>query len=528
MGVLQIPPIWENKVVDTDTWKVNSIANEGVVSPGAGHFNTVWMTNGSGEPTWRSLDGSSVGLNNVANIDVQSSFTQDNGAYFSTEKVVARDNDGIEFYDNDEILAIQIKDGGFVGINKINPSSALDIYGTTTSTYFSGNGTSLTNLNGTSISSGTISNSRLNSATTSQAGITQLTDSYSGTSSTVATTQKALNTAMGTLGSMATQNNNDVNITGGTISNVTSIGVTGTTTSGLFSGSGASLTSLNASNISSGTVSNSRLTSATTAQAGITQLTDSYSGTSSTLATTQKALNTAMGTLGSMAIQNNNAVNIDGGTVEGLSMIKSTQGEIETLRANSISVTGNTNINGDVTATNLTVDTITYKSLVQDSSSIELSNKAIEFAQPLRAPNPMVDTYLAGSSRGNWVTATWVKNTFHIGNMISDTDATQLKIPVTGVYLVRIEISIGGNCESYLKIYKEDGSVRTTLASTAHNGSSLSPAHVISINEPYYLIAGDYIMFDFYSRSVHSNNITTTLSSADYMKIMYLTSSDTN
>lgn len=60
---------------------------------------------------------------------------------------------------------------------------------------------------------------------------------------TGATTASAARSALG-LGTMATQNSNSVAISGGTIAGLASLGVSGTITGGLFSGSGASLTNI--------------------------------------------------------------------------------------------------------------------------------------------------------------------------------------------------------------------------------------------------------------------------------------------
>jgi len=65
---------------------------------------------------------------------------------------------------------------------------------------------------------------------------------------------------------------------------------TNTVAAGNFSGNGSSLTSLNGSNISSGTVSAARLPDATTGAQGVVQLIDSFTSTSNTRAVTAAAL----------------------------------------------------------------------------------------------------------------------------------------------------------------------------------------------------------------------------------------------
>lgn len=61
------------------------------------------------------------------------------------------------------------------------------------------------------------------------------------------------------LGTMAGQDATNVVITGGTINGIASLTISGTVTANLFSGSGASLTALNASQLTSGTVPTARL-----------------------------------------------------------------------------------------------------------------------------------------------------------------------------------------------------------------------------------------------------------------------------
>jgi len=63
-----------------------------------------------------------------------------------------------------------------------------------------------------------------------------------GTNTTQIATTAFVAAATGTLGTMSTQNANNVAITGGTISGITSLGVSGTATATTFSGAGTSLT----------------------------------------------------------------------------------------------------------------------------------------------------------------------------------------------------------------------------------------------------------------------------------------------
>jgi hypothetical protein len=87
-----------------------------------------------------------------------------------------------------------------------------------------------------------------------------------GTNTTQLATTAFVTTATGTLGTMSTQNANAVAITGGTVSGITSLGVSGTATATTFSGAGTSLTGTAASlNIGGNAATATSATSATSA-----------------------------------------------------------------------------------------------------------------------------------------------------------------------------------------------------------------------------------------------------------------------
>ena len=87
-----------------------------------------------------------------------------------------------------------------------------------------------------------------------------------GTNTTQLATTAFVTAATGTLGTMSTQNANAVAITGGTVSGLSSLGVSGTATATTFSGAGTSLTGTAASlNIGGNAATATSATSATTA-----------------------------------------------------------------------------------------------------------------------------------------------------------------------------------------------------------------------------------------------------------------------
>jgi hypothetical protein len=100
---------------------------------------------------------------------------------------------------------------------------------------------------GTGVTTSTGTGSTVLSASPTFTGVPIAPTASAGTNTTQIATTAFVATATGTLGTMSTQNANNVAITGGTISGLSSLGVSGTATATTFSGAGTSLTGTAAS-----------------------------------------------------------------------------------------------------------------------------------------------------------------------------------------------------------------------------------------------------------------------------------------
>jgi cytoskeletal protein CcmA (bactofilin family) len=201
----------------------------------------------------------------------------------------------------DSQFNFQVGTDPFATNGGIGISSTGNLYssGVTTSTRFSGNGSTLTNLNASNISSGTLNNARLPS---------------------------------------------NISITGDiSAANLTSSG----TISGTYSGNGSALTDLNASNISSGTLNNARLPSSISVTGNITSSSGNISGVNGTFSGNISGENLTLG--GNATVSGN--LSAANGTFTG------------NLVGNSLS-TGNGNITIVISGNQLTfIDTATNNSV---------------------------------------------------------------------------------------------------------------------------------------------------------------------
>lgn len=150
---------------------------------------------------------------------------------------------------------------------------------------FSGDGSSITNLNASNLSTGTVATAVLPAASTTASGIAQLSNSVTTTSSTLSATSTAVKTAYD-LAATKTTNQTDAYLLSRT-------NHTGTQAAGTITGLAAIATSGSASDLSTGTVANARLPTSSTTQSGIVQLDDSTSSASTSTAATSNAVRSA-------------------------------------------------------------------------------------------------------------------------------------------------------------------------------------------------------------------------------------------
>lgn len=279
-----------------------------------------------------SIDGADTGSNNGSAIYLKNNGIANNAiGNYSAIIGGAYDASLLLFSASDLVLH---SGGGAKGVLKSNGNlligtstdagQKLQVNGVASATSFVGDGSSLTLLNATHISSGTVADVRLPSVMSSKTfgnGTGQQTVSVdggnSGTNSGGYIAFKNGGTTSGAVGSYSAviggAYNTDLTIYSGTgaiqffTAGANSASIT---SAGVLTASNASgLSQLNASNLSSGTVANARLTAGTTSTAGILQVVDSVSSTSTTTAASPNSVRTTYlladgaNTLASSAVQ---------------------------------------------------------------------------------------------------------------------------------------------------------------------------------------------------------------------------------
>ena len=201
-----------------------------------------------------------------------------------------------------------------------------------------GEGSGLTSLNATNISSGTLNNARL----PSDISVTSLTGDGSGL-----TALNATNISSGTLNNARLPSTITVTTVNADVTGDLTGNVSGSISGGSVAGEGSGLTALNATNISSGTLNNSRLP----ANISVTSLTGDGSGLTSLNAT-----NISSGTLNNARLPSAISVTsiaADGSKLTNLNAGNISSGTIDNARLPSaISVTSLTGDGSGLTALN--------------------------------------------------------------------------------------------------------------------------------------------------------------------------------
>jgi len=277
-----------------------TIQADNLILGGAGGGNTNLVTAYGMTPptgtTYLSFGGTNLSnINNIAATQLQTTSLGSASAPAYTFTTTAAPNNAGIFAPSVNSFAIatagserlRVDNIGNVGIGVTNPQYNLDIgsgsigAGSISANSFSGAGSNLTYLNASALISGIVPLAQLPISSLSSPGITQLVNSVSCNSTGLAATPNSVYVANSNA-------NSRVSKSGGTMTG--NLQVNASVNANYFGGDGSQLSNLNASYISSGLVSLAVLPYATIASYGITQLVDSTSCNSTSLAATTNSV----------------------------------------------------------------------------------------------------------------------------------------------------------------------------------------------------------------------------------------------
>lgn len=306
----------------------NTAADARVVAGITGKENTITAGTASqywrGDKSWQTLDKASVGLSNVDNT---SDATKNSASVVLTNKTISGSSNtfsnipqsAVTGIVSDLALKAPLTSPIFSGAVVLPSNTAIGSVGGTEISYLSGVSSGIqSQINGKQASLGFTPVNKAGDSGVGEIGLSKLTvnrnnnalDGSTETTSAIdivhlatGTTRllvgidntnnvsyiESMNTGFGWAGRplFLQPHGGEVHF-GGAVQSLGNF-----TTTGIISGNGSNITSLNASNLSTGTLSAARLPAGTTSAAGILQVTDSTSSTSTTTAASPNSVRTA-------------------------------------------------------------------------------------------------------------------------------------------------------------------------------------------------------------------------------------------